>query len=158
MLIFFSKKETLKYFEADFLIGRNNGKQLNYHVYSDYSIIQKTDGFLWVGGTVEESGFDRTLTKNAHMILSDNASKLVNFDGSLNYIGQTVCLRPFSIDTMPIIGQHSIFNNIYIANGGGKKGILLGPLMGKIIANFITNYEQPSYVKLLSPERFGFSE
>lgn len=144
--------------KGEILIGRNKGKQLNYHVYSDYSIIQKTDGFVWVGGTVEESGFDRTLTKKARKILSKNASKLVNFDGSLNYIGQTVCLRPISIDQKLIIGPHPIFNNVYIANGGGKKGILLGPLMGNIIANFITNYEQPSYVELLGPDRFNFSE
>ena len=83
---------------------------------------------------------------------------MVNFDGSLNYIGQTVCLRPISIDQKLIIGPHPFFNNVYIANGGGKKGILLGPLMGNIIANFITNYEQPSYVELLGPDRFNFSE
>jgi len=144
--------------KGEILIGRNKGKQLNYHVYSDYSIIQKTDGFVWVGGTLEENGFDRTLTKKAKMILSESALKLVNFDNSLNYIGQTVCLRPVSIDQKIITGPHPIFNNVYIANGGGKKGILLGPLMGKIIADFIANYEQPSYVELLGPDRFSFSE
>ena len=51
----------------------------------------------------------------------------------------TACLRPVTPDWLPIVGQAPGWDNVYICTGGQKKGILLGPAMGKAIAEIMAS-------------------
>lgn len=48
-------------------------------------------------------------------------------------------IRPSSIDRRPILGQHPQFNNYYIFNGLGTKGVMLAPYFSQQLLNHIEN-------------------
>ena len=50
---------------------------------------------------------------------------------------QTACLRPLSVDGLPIIGEVPGLTGVYVATGHWKKGILLSPVTARIIAELI---------------------
>ena len=50
-------------------------------------------------------------------------------------VKQTACLRPLTPDGLPVIGSVPGTDGVYVATGGGTKGILLAPAMGQAIAD-----------------------
>jgi D-amino-acid dehydrogenase len=54
-----------------------------------------------------------------------------------------VGLRPYSADTMPVLGPVPGLRNIYLATGHGPTGLTLGPFSGKVVADLILG-RQPS--------------
>ena len=46
-------------------------------------------------------------------------------------------IRPATIDRRPFVGKHPIFDNLYILNGLGSKGISLAPFCSKELFNSI---------------------
>jgi glycine/D-amino acid oxidase-like deaminating enzyme len=58
-------------------------------------------------------------------------------------------------DWLPIIGRAPGWQNVYLATGGAKKGILLGPGMGRAIADLITTGHTALPVAPYTPERFA---
>ncbi len=67
----------------------------------------------------------------------------------------TACLRPVTPDWLPIVGRAPGWDNVYLATGAGKKGILLSPAMGKAVADLITQDSTELSVEQFSPERFA---
>ena len=66
----------------------------------------------------------------------------------------TACLRPVTPDWLPIIGKLPGYENLVVVTGAGKKGILLGPAMGKAAADIIATGATDLSVDQLGPERF----
>ena len=50
---------------------------------------------------------------------------------------QKVGIRPTTTDRRPIIGKHPAFNNLYIFNGLGSKGVMLAPYFSKELIQHI---------------------
>jgi D-amino-acid dehydrogenase len=46
-----------------------------------------------------------------------------------------VGLRPYSADTMPVLGPVPGVRDIYLATGHGPTGLTLGPFSGKVVAD-----------------------
>ena len=67
----------------------------------------------------------------------------------------TACLRPVTPDWLPIIGMPPGFDNVVLATGAGKKGILLSPGFGKAVADLITSGETQMPVSEFQPGRFS---
>jgi glycine oxidase len=67
---------------------------------------------------------------------------------------QTACLRPLSTDGLPIIGEVPGWSGVYIASGHWKKGILLSPVTGSIIAELITKGTSSTQIEPFSLSRF----
>lgn len=63
------------------------------------------------------------------------------------------CIRPMSPDGSPIVGK--VFDNGYVATGGGPWGITWGPIMGQCLASII-NQDDDAPIRLgqLRPDRF----
>jgi glycine/D-amino acid oxidase-like deaminating enzyme len=55
---------------------------------------------------------------------------------------------------LPIIGR-ARWENVYLATGGAKKGILLGTGMGKAMADLITTGSTALPITPYTPERFA---
>lgn len=68
---------------------------------------------------------------------------------------QTACLRPVTPDWLPIIGRAPGWENVYLATGAGKKGILISPGMGKAIADLVTGVTTDLPINHFSPLRFA---
>ena len=67
---------------------------------------------------------------------------------------QTACLRPVTPDGLPLIGPVPGWDNAYVATGGGPKGVLLAPAMGRAVADLILAGRTDLSIGPASPARF----
>ena len=118
------------------------------------SIYSKPDGLVWCGATEEWKGFDKTLTSSAERSLRDGAVKLLPDLADAGIALHTACLRPVTPDWLPILGKPPGWENVYLATGAGKKGVLLSPGMGKAVAEIICQGETSLSIGGFGPERF----
>jgi len=58
-------------------------------------------------------------------------------DCSYEVINHKAAIRPTVKDRRPLLGAHPIEKNIYVFNGMGTRGVLMGPLLAKWMYNFI---------------------
>jgi len=119
------------------------------------SMYNKTDGLIWCGATEEHAGFDLSLTEEARQSITEKAVRLMPSLVDAEVALHTSCLRPVTPDWLPIVGRAPSWDNAYICAGGQKKGILLGPAMGKGIADIIAEGDTDISLKGCDPDRFN---
>ena len=119
------------------------------------SMYAKRDGLIWCGSTEEDAGFDLSLTEEARAGIVAMAVRLLPSLATAGVALHTACLRPLTPDWMPIVGRAPGWDNAYISAGGQKKGILLGPAMGKGIAEIIAGGGTGIRVEGCGAERFA---
>ena len=117
-------------------------------------ITSKPDGLIWVGTTEEPVGFDDRPTAEAREGIMREATRTLPALCQARLALQTACLRPVSEDGLPIIGEVPGWDGVYLATGAGRKGILLGPAMGKATADLITTGTTGLPIGQFSPARF----
>ena len=98
----------------------------------------KPDGLLWTGTTEEDVGFNETPTPSGRDSVIESLTKMIPNLEEARIVEHTACLRPLSADGKVIVGPVQNKTNVFIASGTGRKGILLGPALGKIICDLIT--------------------
>ena len=113
----------------------------------------KPDGLLWAGTTEEEVGFDDAPTTEARDEITAALLKMVPSMDDAQLVQQTACLRPLSADMLPLLGRVPGWENVYVATGAGRKGILLGPAMGRAIADLVTRGETDLPIAPFDPGR-----
>jgi len=101
-------------------------------------IARKPDGLVWVGTTEEDVGFDDRPSTAARDSIMAGTLALAPVLESAEIVQHTACLRPVTSDEMPILGAMPGYDGLFAANGAGKKGILLSPVMGRMVAGAVT--------------------
>lgn len=119
------------------------------------SLHPKPDGLVWCGTTEEWRGFDNQTSGSARQSLLDKAVRLVPDMVEASMVLQTACLRPVTPDWLPIIGRAPGWDNVYLATGAGKKGILLSPGIGQSVADLMTQGETTLPIGPFDPARFA---
>ena len=99
----------------------------------------KPDGLLWAGTTEENTGFDDSTSAFGRDSVLTALTQMINGLDSAELVHHTACLRPLSADGKIILGDVPNISHLFIASGTGRKGILLGPGMGKLTSDLITN-------------------
>ena len=117
-------------------------------------LVPRLDGRILVGATVEDVGFDRTTTDAGISFLRENALEIAPSLVNLNIAEKWAGLRPFAADGLPILGAFPEVENLLIATGHYRNGILLAPLTAEIIADVIVGNAASKYLKAFSPRRF----
>ena len=141
------KGQIIKLNVPDVSIGYSVGWQGNY-------ACTKLDDLLWVGTTEEDVGFENTPTNDARdWIISILLKMFPNLDNA-ELVQHTACLRPLAKDGMVILGPVEGYRNLILATGAGRKGILLGPAMGKIVSELLTNQETSIDISQFNIQRF----
>ena len=97
----------------------------------------KPDGLIWAGTTEEEAGFDTEITNAGRDKVMDDLLQMAPSLAEAELVQQTACLRPLSADGMPIVGSVPGWGNLYLATGGGRKGILWSTGMAQGLADLI---------------------
>ena len=115
----------------------------------------KLDGLIWAGTTEEKVGFDDNVTNQARDQIIDNLLTMLPDLREAQIVQQTACLRPVSTDKKIILGNIPNLSGGYIATGTGRKGILLGPAMGKLTSDLINGGKLPIDIKEFSLGRFA---
>jgi glycine oxidase len=116
-------------------------------------LVPRRDGRLIVGGTVEEKGFDETITAGGVMALLDAAWRAVPAIEELPIDEIWVGHRPGSRDDAPILGPGPL-ENLFYATGHHRNGILLTPITADAMARLILDGIADPAIKPFGLERF----
>ena len=111
-------------------------------------VVQRRDGRLLVGSTVEHVGFDKSLTlEGMHSILGG----LRRFSSALSrctFLEAWAGFRPYSRAGHPVLGPTSI-GGLYVATGHFRHGILLAPVTARLLADsLLTGRRAPAIATL----------
>ena len=102
----------------------------------DVYMVPRRDGRLILGATVEEKGFDTTLTAGGVLALLEAAWRVLPAIEDLPIDEMWVGHRPGSRDDAPILGPAAVDGLIY-ATGHHRNGILLTPVTAEAIARLV---------------------
>jgi glycine oxidase len=116
-------------------------------------IVPRGDGRYVLGATMEERGFDTTITARAVYELLRDAGELVPGISELVIDEMSAGLRPATPDNAPAIGPSSL-PGLYWAAGHYRNGILLAPVTAALLAAALTDEELPDYAAPFDPKRF----
>mmetsp|Transcript_24379 Transcript_24379/g.36168 ORF Transcript_24379/g.36168 Transcript_24379/m.36168 type:complete len:792 (-) Transcript_24379:172-2547(-) len=102
----------------------------------DSYIVPKSDGRIVVGATVEAGSFDPNVTPSGIMHVLHHAMQLVPGLANLPIEETWVGLRPTTPDKGPILGK-TPWDNLFLAGGYWRNGVLLAPKTGQLLAQLI---------------------
>lgn len=109
---------------------------------------------LLIGATVEFVGYDKQVTLQGVESLIRAALEIVPALGNMPLIKTWAGLRPHSPDLLPILGPIPGMENVVVATGHFRQGILLTPITGKLIQELILEGKPSFSLDLFSPKRF----
>jgi glycine oxidase len=101
--------------------------------------IPRPHGPLVVGTTLEHAGFDTRVTLAGLAQILARALRVAPGLGSLPLLRTWAGLRPGTPDHLPYLGPLGGIDHLYAATGHGRKGILLAPLTGLLMAELIAD-------------------
>lgn len=118
-------------------------------------LVPRLDGRILIGATVEDAGFDKSVTAAGTEFLTEIALEIAPSLVNLNIAEKWVGLRPFAADGLPILGAFPEIKNLFVATAHYRNGILLSPKTAEIIAGKIVNNYESEYLKAFSLRRFN---
>ncbi|MHB1447019.1 MAG: glycine oxidase ThiO [Acidimicrobiales bacterium] len=121
---------------------------------SSVYLVPRSDGEVVVGATMEEQGFDTTVTTGAVMNLLRDAYGLVPEVSEFEFVEATASLRPCSPDNAPVIGPTGV-TGLVMAGGHHRNGVLLTPVTADLVAELIATGSMPALGQPFDPARFG---
>jgi glycine oxidase len=118
-------------------------------------LVPKPRGFIFAGATVEDAGFRKHTTGRG---LAGMRRAAVSMAPALRYAEEASTwagLRPGSPDGLPVLGRLSGRENVYVAAGHFRNGILLAPVTGRLMTQLICDGRAEMDLRPFRPERFG---
>jgi glycine oxidase len=116
-------------------------------------LVPRRDGRLIVGATVEEKGFDTTVTAGGLLTLLEAAWRAIPAVEELPVDEIWVGHRPGSRDDAPILGPGPL-DGLFYATGHHRNGILLAPVTADAVARLILDEVVEPAIKPFGLERF----
>jgi glycine oxidase len=115
-------------------------------------LVPRGDGRYVLGATVEERGFDTTVTAGGLYELLRDASELVPGIHELVVEEAAAGLRPATPDNAPVLGTGAEVDGLVWATGHHRNGILLAPVTADIVAGVLDGDAAPPQ---FAPGRFA---
>jgi glycine oxidase len=112
-------------------------------------LVPRADGRLILGATVEERGFDTSMTALAVHDLLRDAAELLPGILELELEELVAGLRPGTPDNAPLIGR--LDERVVVATGHHRNGILLAPVTARLVAAELAGEPEEH---AFSPHRF----
>jgi glycine oxidase len=116
-------------------------------------LVPRLDGRLILGATVEEKGFDTTLTAGGVLALIEAAWRLVPAIEDLPLSETWVGHRPGSRDDAPILGCGPLEGLVY-ATGHHRNGILLTPVTADLVTDVVLDGRIDPAIAAFGLDRF----
>jgi glycine/D-amino acid oxidase-like deaminating enzyme len=113
------------------------------------------DGELLLGGTEEHTGFDRVPTAAGRASILERLSRVFPRIKEASVLREIVGLRAATPDGLPLLGLAGGWENVCLALGAGRKGMLLSAGMGKAAAELLATGRTGLSVEACSPDRWA---
>lgn len=120
---------------------------------SSVYLVPRADGEVVVGATMEEQGYDTTVTTGAVLDLLRDSYALVPELSELAFQEAYASLRPCSPDNAPVIGSTEV-EGLMVATGHHRNGVLLAPVTADLVADLVATGAMPQLGRPFGPERF----
>jgi glycine oxidase len=117
-------------------------------------LVPRRNGRVVIGSTVEYTGFHKAMTAGGLYELLQAATGLVPLIRDIE-IAETWCgLRPDTPDHLPVLGPSDI-DNVYIATGHFRNGILLAPITAELLSRCIVDERSIPELSPFAATRFS---
>jgi len=93
-----------------------------------------------IGATYEWNDLNHKATEQAKEKLLSRLEKIINCQFKI--VNQVAGVRPTVIDRRPLVGRHQAHKNMYLLNGLGTRGVMIGPYVAQELFSFIEK-DQP---------------
>jgi len=117
-------------------------------------LVPRANGLVFAGATVEDVGFRPRTTlrglREVRRAAIGMVPQLTHAHAQFTWAG----LRPASADELPILGPLPGLDNVTVASGHYRNGILLAPVTGRLIAQAIIDGRPSEALAPFSPARF----
>ncbi|MGY3201141.1 glycine oxidase ThiO [Streptomyces sp. TE5632] len=121
---------------------------------SQVYLVPRESGELVIGATSEEQGWDTTVTAGGVYELLRDAHELVPGITELPLTETRAGLRPGTPDNAPLLGPSGL-EGLVLATGHHRNGVLLTPVTGDALAEFLATGELPAQARPFTPRRFA---
>jgi glycine oxidase len=101
-------------------------------------LVPKPDGTIIAGSTHEDSGFDERPTVAGVAEMLAFATRLVPALGAATLERTWAGLRPVTPSGEPIVERSAGLDNVIVATGHGRKGLLLAPATAETVARLLS--------------------
>ena len=115
---------------------------------------QLPSGHVIAGGTVEWVGPDREITTAATQAVLEIARQAIPALADVAFPHIWTGLRPHTPDAMPVIDRLPLWDNAYLAAGHFTKGVLLAPVTGRLLADWLVTDRPSAALNMFSLARF----
>jgi glycine oxidase len=136
--------------EPPFLTHNVRGIARGSHVY----LVPRASGRIVVGATVEELGYDTTVTAGGVHTLLRDAYELLPGISELALAETHAGLRPGTPDNAPLLGA-TVLDGLHAATGHYRNGVLLTPITADAMAELLATGTAPGLIEPFSPRRFA---
>jgi glycine oxidase len=106
---------------------------------------------LLIGATMEDAGFDTSVTDAAADWLSTRAIGLMPSLAKWEVAGRWAGLRPATPDGTPVLGETAV-GGLFVASGQFRNGILFAPAMAETMTRLVLGQAAP--IAAFDPRRF----
>jgi glycine oxidase len=121
----------------------------------DGYLVPKPRGFVFAGATVEDVGFRKATSARGITSLRRMAAGIVPSLRRAEVASAWAGLRPGSPDGLPVIGRMPGRDNIYVATGHFRNGVLLSPVTGALVSQLVLTGKADRRLCPFSPDRFA---
>lgn len=116
-------------------------------------VVTRPDGRVLCGSTEERVGFERGITFGGMAKIIETAVRIAPRLREATVHDHWSSFRPGTPDGMPLVGETHI-DNLLMASGHYRNGILLAPLTAELLAQSIVDGSPSRQAEALSPRRF----
>ena len=116
-------------------------------------LVPRRDGRVLLGATVEKTGFDTRVTAGGLSAVMKNGLRMAPDLAGAPVVETWAGLRPMSKDGKPILGPANL-EHLVLATGHYRNGILLAPITGRLVADYLTIGKVPEAMAPFLPDRF----
>ena len=90
-----------------------------------------------VGSTYEWSDLSDIPTESGKLSITERLEKLISCDYEIEH--QWAGVRPATADRRPVLGRHPEYENLFVFNGLGTKGVMLAPYFAREMVALVTS-------------------
>lgn len=128
----------IKPMRGQILLYQLPAQTLPHIIYQDgFYILQRQDGYLLAGSTLEDVGFDTGVTETAKREMQAKAEAIVPALKGMPIHKHWSGLRPGTPENLPTICRHPTIANLYLNTGHFRYGVTMAPASAKLVTALI---------------------